>query len=95
MASRYGLKCQNADQIALTKLDVLSSLKEIPLIIAYQKGAEKITEFDLSLIHIFHEKVPHCLLILPQPQKAVSSRQKHGHIAALPPVSAEHLCWCG
>lgn len=46
VASRYGLKCQNADQIALTKLDVLSSLKEIPLIIAYQKGAEKITEFD-------------------------------------------------
>ena len=25
VASRYGLKCQNADQIALTKLDVLSS----------------------------------------------------------------------
>ena len=46
VASRYGLKCQNADQIALTKLDVLSSLKEIPLIVAYQKGDQKITEFD-------------------------------------------------
>ena len=46
VASRYGLKCQNADQIALTKLDVLSSLKEIPLIIAYQKGDQRITEFD-------------------------------------------------
>ena len=36
----------NADKIALTKLDVLSSLKEIPLIVAYQKGDQKITEFD-------------------------------------------------
>ena len=30
----------------LTKLDVLSSLKEIPLIVAYQKGDQRITEFD-------------------------------------------------
>ena len=37
VASRYGLKCQNADKIALTKLDVLSMMKEIPVIVGYKK----------------------------------------------------------
>lgn len=46
VASRYGLTCQNADKIALTKLDVLSSLKEIPLIVAYQKGSHRTVTFD-------------------------------------------------
>lgn len=46
VASRYGLKCQNADKIALTKLDVLSSLKVIPLIVAYQKGSHRTVTFD-------------------------------------------------
>ena len=32
MASRYGLACQGADKIALTKLDALSSMKELPVI---------------------------------------------------------------
>lgn len=32
VASRYGLKCQRADKIALTKLDVLSYMQEIPII---------------------------------------------------------------
>ena len=35
VASRYGLTCQGADKIALTKLDVLSSMKEIPVITGY------------------------------------------------------------
>ena len=38
MASRYGLACQNADRIALTKLDVLSGMDQIPVITAYQQG---------------------------------------------------------
>ena len=46
IASRYGLKCQNADKIALTKLDVLSSMKEIPIITAYERNEQKYTEFD-------------------------------------------------
>ena len=46
VASRYGLKCQNADKIALTKLDVLSSMKEIPIITAYERNEQKYTEFD-------------------------------------------------
>ena len=35
VASRYGLKCQRADKIALTKLDVLSYMQEIPIITGY------------------------------------------------------------
>ena len=46
VASRYGLKCQNADKIALTKLDVLGSFDEIPVIVGYQKDNSLIQEFD-------------------------------------------------
>ena len=46
VASRYGLKCQNADKIALTKIDVLSMMKEIPVIVGYKKGNQEVTDFD-------------------------------------------------
>lgn len=46
VASAYGLKCQNADKIALTKLDVLSHMDEIPVITSYKLNDEIITEFD-------------------------------------------------
>lgn len=46
VASRYGLKCQNADKIALTKLDVLSFLPEIPVITGYRYGDEVTKLFD-------------------------------------------------
>lgn len=46
VASRYGLKCQHADKIALTKLDVLSSLSEIPVITAYERNHKTTTVFD-------------------------------------------------
>ncbi len=36
VATRYGVKVQNATEIALTKLDVLSSLDEIPLCVRYR-----------------------------------------------------------
>ena len=46
VASRYGLKCQNADKIALTKMDVLSSMKEIPVITGYKRDGVMVTDFD-------------------------------------------------
>jgi len=46
VASRYGLKCQNADKIALTKLDVLSNMAEIPVITAYQRDGSTVEAFD-------------------------------------------------
>ena len=46
VASRYGLACQGADKIALTKLDVLSCMKEIPVITAYKLDGKEVTDFD-------------------------------------------------
>ncbi|MFR2215619.1 MAG: aspartate carbamoyltransferase, partial [Ruminococcus sp.] len=46
VASRYGLKCQNADKIALTKMDILSSMKEIPVITGYKRDGVIVTDFD-------------------------------------------------
>ena len=36
VASRYGIKMQGADEIALTKLDVLSYLDKVPVCVAYE-----------------------------------------------------------
>jgi adenylosuccinate synthase len=44
-ASRYGIKVQGADEIALTKLDVLSYMDQIPLCTAYEINGEKTDEF--------------------------------------------------
>lgn len=44
-ASRYGVKVQGADAIALTKLDVLSYLDKIPVCVAYDVDGVKTTVF--------------------------------------------------
>ncbi len=44
-ASRYGVKVQGADIIALTKLDVLSYMDRIPVCVAYEIDGEVTTEF--------------------------------------------------
>ncbi len=46
VASRYGLACQGADKIALTKLDVLSGMREIPVIVGYTQNGVQRTDFD-------------------------------------------------
>ena len=46
VASRYGLACQGADKIALTKLDVLSGMKEIPVITGYTLDGATVEAFD-------------------------------------------------
>ena len=46
VASRYGLACQGADKIALTKLDVLSSMEEIQVITGYKLDGVKVPRFD-------------------------------------------------
>ena len=45
VASRYGIRMQGADEIALTKLDVLSFMKEIEVCVAYEKDGITTTEF--------------------------------------------------
>ncbi|HUM84664.1 MAG TPA: adenylosuccinate synthase [Lachnospiraceae bacterium] len=46
VASRYGLRCQNADKVALTKLDVLSSFDRIPVISGYQINGKECPDFS-------------------------------------------------
>lgn len=45
VASKYGIRMQGADEIALTKLDVLSYLKEIEVCVAYEKDGKQTKEF--------------------------------------------------
>ena len=44
MATRYGAEVQAATELAMTKLDVLSELDEIPLCVAYRLNGETITD---------------------------------------------------
>ena len=44
-ASRYGVRIQGADELALTKLDVLSYLDRIPVCVAYEIDAVKTDRF--------------------------------------------------
>ncbi len=44
-ASHYGTRVQGATRIALTKLDVLSYMKKIPVCVAYEIDGERTTEF--------------------------------------------------
>ena len=45
VASRYGIRCQGADEIALTKLDILSGYDEIEICTAYELDGKRLSEF--------------------------------------------------
>lgn len=45
VASSYGVKIQGADEIALTKLDILSFMDKIPVCVAYDIDGERTTVF--------------------------------------------------
>ncbi len=48
VASRYGIRCQGADEIALTKLDVLDSYKEIEICTRYMLDGKETDEFPFT-----------------------------------------------
>lgn len=48
VASRYGIRCQGADEIALTKLDVLSDYEEIEICTHYTLDGMVIDEFPFT-----------------------------------------------
>lgn len=48
VASRYGAKIQGADEIALTKLDVLSCYDKIPVCVSYTVGGETVNDFPMG-----------------------------------------------
>ncbi|MDY6024506.1 MAG: adenylosuccinate synthase [Candidatus Borkfalkiaceae bacterium] len=58
VASKYGIRMQGADEIALTKLDVLSSFSELEICVAYSLDGEEITDFPFS------QKLPLCKPVL-------------------------------
>jgi adenylosuccinate synthase len=47
-ATRYGTKLQGATALALTKMDVLSYLDEIPVCVAYKLHGETIDRFPYT-----------------------------------------------
>lgn len=47
-ASRYGVRMQGATSIALTKLDCMSYMKEIPICKAYDLGGEIVNDFPFT-----------------------------------------------
>lgn len=49
VASRYGVRMQGADVVALTKLDTLSYLDRIPVCVAYELNGERIENFPASI----------------------------------------------
>lgn len=48
VASRYGIRCQGADEIALTKLDVLDGYEEIEICTHYTLRGKVINEFPFT-----------------------------------------------
>ena len=48
VASRYGIRVQGADEIALTKLDILSGHEELEICTAYELDGRKLTEFPFT-----------------------------------------------
>ena len=54
VASKYGIRCQGADEIALTKLDILSGHDELEICTGYELNGKVITEFP------FPDVLPEC-----------------------------------
>lgn len=48
VASRYGIRCQGADEIALTKIDVLDDYDEIEVCVAYELNGKIIHDFPFT-----------------------------------------------
>ena len=48
VASRYGIRCQGADEIAVTKLDVLTGFDELEITVAYSYKGEQLDEFPFT-----------------------------------------------
>ena len=48
VASRYGVFCQGADELALTLLDVLDYMEEIPVVDKYLVNGEEVDRFPMG-----------------------------------------------
>ena len=50
MATRYGIQCQGATDIALTKLDVLSYMDQIPICARYELNGQITDDFPFPTL---------------------------------------------
>ena len=50
VATRYGVRIQGATEVALTKLDVLSYMKEIPVCVQYELRGERTDDFPFTAL---------------------------------------------
>ena len=50
VATRYGVRIQGATEVALTKLDVLSYMKQIPVCVQYELRGEKTDDFPFTAL---------------------------------------------
>ena len=50
IATRYGVEVQNATCVALTKLDVLSYMKKIPVCVRYELNGKEINDFTFPFL---------------------------------------------
>lgn len=48
VASKYGIRCQGADEIALTKLDVLSEYEELEVCVGYELNGKELENFPFT-----------------------------------------------
>jgi len=48
LASKYGIRCQGADEIALTKMDVLDDYEEIEVCVGYELNGKMLEEFPFT-----------------------------------------------
>ncbi len=62
VATRCGVALQGATELALTKLDVLSDLEEIPVCVAYEKGGKRLEKWpytpELEQCRPIYESLP-------------------------------------
>ena len=52
VALRYAIRVNGAEEIALTKVDVLASLKELNVCVAYNRDGSELTDFQSALGHL-------------------------------------------
>ena len=62
VASRYGVRVQGATELALTKIDVLSGMKELPICVAYDVAGKRTENFpygyELNIAKPIYETMP-------------------------------------
>ncbi|HUI86387.1 MAG TPA: adenylosuccinate synthase [Nitrososphaerales archaeon] len=52
VALRYAIRVNGTEEIALTKVDVLASLKELKVCVAYNRDGSELTDFQRALGHL-------------------------------------------